>query len=263
MENKLIDFIRTSGDVFLIFVSLFVGDHLLLGLLPSFFVVWLVVLIWRLLTGLVLGRGEFLAQVTTFLVCLPLYLKGVFSLEIYYLFMVYAILFLNALPLFIRALCSRYIVQVVLLFAMFFLFEGLYTWGQRDGFVFGPNILYRVYLMPISLLAALIVMFSVDNRVVSVKVAALLIFLLFFPIVSTGSRGAGIIYILTVFTFIFLSIKMALRLEVAERFGIPNLYHVDNRCYHLLDLLFCCSHKPICELLEFYLANFRVCVLLE
>ena len=51
--------------------------------------------------------------------------------------------------------------------------------------------------------------------------------------------------------------------EVRELFEIPSLYHVSSHYYHLLDLLFYYSHKPIYELQGFYLANSRVYVLQE
>lgn len=188
-------------DYFLIFAAFFVGDHLLLGYIPSFIIVWISILIWRFLNGPYYSVGELLAQLGVFALCLPLYIRGLVSYEFYYFFLFQAVLFVNALPLIIRVLQSRLLGAVALFSCVIFLLEGVYTWNQRQGILFGPNVLYRVYALPLSMLAAscLISRSSNINFKTPGWLAGLAAALLLVPIISTGSRGGLMTYALVVF----------------------------------------------------------------
>lgn len=188
-------------DYFLVFSIFFVGDHLLIASTPSFVIVWLSILIWRFLNGPSLSVGELLAQAGVFVLCLPLYIRGLVSHELYYLFLFQAVLFINAMPLMIRVLQSGALGVVVLASCVIFLLEGFYTWNQRQGIFFGPNVLYRVYALPLSMLAASCLISRSSNVHVRTPgwVAGLAAVLLMVPIISTGSRGGLMTYALVVF----------------------------------------------------------------
>jgi hypothetical protein len=189
-------------DYILIFSAFFVGDHLLFGVMPSFILVWLAVVGWRLLNGPSYSVGELLAQIGTFFFCLPLYIRGVLASDLYYLFLLHAVFFVNSLPLIIRLLQSRSLGVVAIFSCVLFFAEGIYKWGERDGVFFGPNVLYRVYLLPLSMLAAscLISYESSRNFRVSGLVATLATALILVPIISTGSRGGLMVYAFIAFS---------------------------------------------------------------
>ncbi|MGM0564427.1 MAG: O-antigen ligase family protein [Pseudomonadota bacterium] len=192
---------------FLLLSYMFVGDYML-GEAPAFLVVWFSVLLFRYIGNSPITRSEIVVQAILFLILSPYLLKLITTISEYNYWVFSSILLVNVVPLFSRSIDSAAagVGQYVLIIASFF--AGVVIWGGvREGLVFGPNVLYRVFGVVAFLSLTRLYSYHEDGVDSGLLKAVLPLCLLSFSIFATGSRGGVVVVFFMVIFFLFLVMK--------------------------------------------------------
>lgn len=182
-------------DLFLIIAITFAGNHEVIYI-PSFFIVWFVLVVYRVVTQLKFTFNEVKIQSVSFVIFLPFYIYGIMESNDYYFSFLQSVLYINAMPLlfrFIKSNMSSMYISVTLLIICLFSF---YLGGTQQGVIFGPNILYRIFgvLFTVFFVIALC-------RKVRLTQFTFVFFLSSISILLTASRG-GTLVILAMFLMV-------------------------------------------------------------
>lgn len=184
-------FIRGFSDLLMFFAITFVGDFTFIGF-PAFYIVWIGLIAYRLLTGLEIVRSELFVQLVVLLLFLPYFILVFRSLSYYDNHLLFTILYVNAFPLVTRLLerTSHNVPWIFLVCMALIGIQNLYLGSDRAFVVFGPNILYRIYCV------AFILGFYINLSKGSHGLLPILVLLfLLMAIVSTGSRGGSLVFL--------------------------------------------------------------------
>lgn len=208
----------------LIIATFFVGNFFI-GEIPAFLIVWLGVLFYRVVIRVPLSTTEIKGQVTLFIIILPLLIWGIYKQDAYYYCFYQLVFAFNCLPLINRSLGNKYLPYVALLFILFFTFGIVFLGADRGGFIFGPNILYRVFgVLYMSLFISTLIRgrdWELGNLVLLSSYICV-----FIGLVATGSRGATITLLLcTIVLVIYLKNQLSL-MKFILLFSIPVVFFV-------------------------------------
>ncbi len=187
-------------DILIFLAITFVGNHFLLGL-PSFLIVWLALISYRLITHLPIQKLEVLTQAYFFILLMPFMVKGVINSDEYYFAFLQLVLYVNIFPVLSRLLknkksCSALAVITCILAFLSLVFIG----GSRESLIFGPNVMYRILGVLFFLMyCSLSIQKSPKYYLLLLSYVATLI-----GLVLTGSRGATVVFLLqTLFLLIY------------------------------------------------------------
>jgi len=181
----------------LIFIAItFVGDHSV-GFVQSFLMVWIALILYRQITGLKLKENELRLQQYLLLIFLPYLLYGIFKSDSYYYAFLQTILYINAFPILLRFMNNNKTIHLVTVFfiiltTVVFFNSGGSRLGSNSVFIFGPNIMYRIY----GVLFFIFYYVIVDNKLEVNKQLLFVFILSFICLISTGSRGGTIVFLM-------------------------------------------------------------------
>ncbi|QUM77883.1 hypothetical protein HWV00_17540 [Moritella sp. 24] len=188
--------IVTFFDVVIFLALTFVGDYNLTGV-PAFYIVWFMMVLYRILTGLFFKSNELFFQSFLILLLAPVITFSIFKPEYYTNFLFFIILYFNAFPILERIISkSGYNWAWILII----LFSPIATLSIFNGdgrliFIFGPNILYRIF--GVMFLLGLILFLSKLAEDRSVLLLVISYFSYVISMLSTGSRGGMLVLIVT------------------------------------------------------------------
>lgn len=170
---------------------LFSGDFFLAGI-PAFVIVWIVILLARYLCGNLLTHTEIITQASLFIVFFPSVLRLLFTAGEYDFWVIASILAVNIMPLLLIALEVKSAGTSLWLIMICCFFIGIVSWGSREGFIFGPNILYRIFcFIGFLFLVRVNLSYKIGEKISIYKVY-LFVGAMSFSALSTGSRGGSI-----------------------------------------------------------------------
>ncbi|MEY8216684.1 MAG: hypothetical protein RPR97_19635 [Colwellia sp.] len=206
----------------LIIATFFVGNFFV-GEIPAFVIVWLGVLLYRAIVGVPFSTTEIKGQVILFIIILPLLIWGIYKQDTYYYCFYQLVFAFSCLPLINKSLANKYFPYVAILFILFFTFGLVFLGAGRGGFIFGPNILYRIFgVLYMSLFISILIR-GIDWKWANLILLSSYI-LVFIGLVATGSRGATIILLLcTIVLVIYLKNKLSL-MKFIVLFSVPLVF---------------------------------------
>lgn len=188
--------IIAAADLLIFLALTFVGDHSI-GAFPSFLIVWIVLLIYRLITGLEISKEELKLQQIVFIIFSPYLILGAFQLDPYYFGFLQIVLYINVFQVLFRFLACRNAANVILYFFVFLtsvviLFGGGARLSSNEVFIFGPNIMYRIYGLLFFAFYYAVIM-KTERKGSSLLIVFLMSFVC---LISTGSRGGTLILLM-------------------------------------------------------------------
>ncbi|MCK2182999.1 O-antigen ligase family protein [Halomonas getboli] len=179
---------------FSVLAATFVSDFVVLESIPAFYLCWFFIIALRFIFKIQYKKSEFYSQAS--LVCLlsPLFFNEAFSGAFYANAFAFTVLYVNViyvLPCFFKRPGFFYFLCLFVLFllSIFSLYSILFENG-RAHILFGPNVLYRIYVF-IFALSTLSIFLNKGDSGVALSGQFWLLFVLFsLCITATGSRGA-------------------------------------------------------------------------
>jgi len=223
-DNQLINLIDNIVflplDLALIFIATFAGEYKTIYDIPVFIIAWLAIITVR--RNFVISQVEILAQVIIFFSLLPIIIQFNRYTFDYYFWTICIILYVNVLAfasdVIERLLSNRIGTKfVILLPGISLIFLGLITQrlsgsSPRISFVFGPNVYYRIIAVVFFLYLALAHKnYSKIKGKISISsllVTSLCLVSTLLIMVKTGSRGATIIGLLMILSFVYTLLKI-------------------------------------------------------
>jgi hypothetical protein len=194
-------------DVWIFFAITFVGDYNLLEF-PMFYMVWGVMIVYRVLTNLTIKSYEIATQMFIFALYTPALYNffndyGISYVDIQsYHSMFMSALYVNIFPIAYRALNNNKALYPILsIFIMLFI-AILIQGGGRTSFVFGPNVQYKI--IGVAFLFSTVCVIKNDLKKVYIPI---LYILSSYLLLKTGSRGA--VFVIFVNTVVFFQYYLA------------------------------------------------------
>lgn len=199
LSSLFLGCVLIPSAIIVFLAATFVSDYLLLGFIPAFYICWLSVVLLRVILKIPFSRAEFQAQLLLTALLYPLFVFHVWQADVYYNSVIFCILYVTAIPLLQWILQYRASVAFwVCVLTAFFLGFSIYLLSQgviRSYVIFGPNVLYRIYVFLFGLMILCLFDFKAPGRRVILSGTLVVIFLYIMTailgvlIVATGSRG--------------------------------------------------------------------------
>jgi hypothetical protein len=197
-------------SLFFLFTLTFVGDFDILGL-NLFYILWLLLIIYRIIFNVKIQKNEIKTQLILTLIFSISIIREIFTFNYYANSYIQLILYVNIIPLYFLIINkkSNFLKYFSLIIQFIFIFIGLKNFRlmlsdglneYRAYILFGPNVLYRIYIFLFA-----ITYINYKNNESNIVKASNLIFLVI-NLLLTGSRGALICLVL-LFLFMLYNYK--------------------------------------------------------
>jgi hypothetical protein len=195
-------------DVWIFFAITFVGDYNFLEF-PMFYMVWVALIVYRILTNLTVKSHEIAVQMFIFALYMPALYNFFNDYGISYVYiqsyhsMFMSALYVNIFPIVYRALNNNKALYPILsIFIMLFI-ANLVQGEGRTNVIFGPNVQYKI--IGVTFLFSTICIIKNDLKKAYIPILYILSSYLLF---ETGSRAALVVIFVNTVIFLQYHIKL-------------------------------------------------------
>lgn len=191
---------------FVLICTFFVGNFMLAPCVPAFFLVYFALMMLRLVFDMPLTVSEIYAMIFSFLLGFSFIFKASYDVDSYYFWFVSAVFFILTFDVFNEINQHKIFIyfSFLLLFILsFFALPSIKSGDIRFSFIFGPNVLYRIF----GVFFLIILQYKINCRLYKSNKYIFLVFVSFLlmalGVFATGSRGGTIVFILCFLCFIY------------------------------------------------------------